>query len=249
MRPSLFPALLAALALSAGCSGAGKGGGGADDDDDDGGFSNPGPVGVPQPSELPHEPLPDLTVNEPLLNTSWFVQEIDADSPMYECAVVEGCLAGTGMRKVLRFSVGVANVGATDLVVGDPADSPEDFEFARCHGHYHYKDFATYTLSAPGGEGVAFGRKQAFCLMDIEEYSQSAPPGGGQFDCGNQGISQGWQDIYESYLDCQWIDVTGIGPGDYELTVTVNADHKIAEAGPAPNTVTIPLTLTAQDLD
>ena len=43
-----------------------------------------------------------------------------------------------------------------------------------------------------------------------------------RYHCMDQGISMGWTDIYEAELDCQWIDITDVEPGDYTLHIEVN---------------------------
>ena len=202
-------------------------------------------VQVPQ-SNGPTEDLPDLTIDTALLDQSlqfYEIETIDTESAEFACAIAEGCLAAEGprYRDVMRFSVGVANIGAVDLHVGDPKDSPEDFVFGACHQHYHYEGFASYQIS-DGCGAVAFGHKQAFCLMDYEDYGEDGPSPEG-YDCIDQGISVGWMDIYHGYLDCQWVEVTGMKSGTYNLSVTVNAEHKIAESGPGVNTVTVPVTI------
>ena len=36
-------------------------------------------------------------------------------------------------------------------------------------------------------------------------------------------------DIYKSDLDCQWIDITDIVPGSYQLKIIINPEMKVAE--------------------
>ena len=238
-RIPLNAALVLSLLLTA-CAGGPGGVPGFSDDDDDG-FSNPGPL-TPPANHGPRELLPDLTVDEPLLASSWETGTEDPSTQANECAVVEGCLVGDqGVRDVLRFDVGVANVGEKDLYIGTPNLESGDFTFSACHGHYHHIGFAEYTLSNASGV-VATGRKQAFCLMDIADY-QGNGDSARYYDCAEQGISLGWEDVYDKSLDCQWIDVTGLPGGSYSLSVTVNAEGRVYESGPAPNTVSVPVTL------
>ena len=70
---------------------------------------------------------------------------------------------------------------------------------------------------------IAAGHKQAFCLVDIENWAwPELGNGDPTYTCINQGISVGWLDVYDRFLDCQWIDVTGVPYGDYTLRIEVN---------------------------
>ena len=129
-------------------------------------------------------------------------------------------MTGTGKRTLMRFDVSAANIGTADLFLGDPAANPDLFAKSPCHGHYHFSGYASYELMNASGEVLITGRKQAFCLEDFERYSPTA--GSAKYTCQYQGISVGWADTYGSYLDGQWLDVTGIPPGNYQLRVTIN---------------------------
>jgi len=171
--------------------------------------------------------LPDLGVDSNDLQQSLLIetQNFGGDS----CAVVEGCVDGTGQRKLLRFNTTTPNYGPGDVFLGNPVGNPE-FVYSSCHRHYHFTEYADYRLLDMGGNIVARGHKQAFCLVDLWH-----PPGMGgdarpQFpDCGFQGISAGWADVYHRGLDCQWIDITGVPSGRYVLEVQINPAHVIQE--------------------
>ena len=135
------------------------------------------------------------------------------------CELLEGCVGGTGWRTILRFTTSIPNIGSRDLVLGIPANNPDVFHFSDCHGHHHFDDFAVYEL-LDGDTIVASGHKQAFCMLDT--ISWAWPFEFSQFDCANQGISRGFTDNYESGLPCQWVDVTGVAPGDYTLRIELN---------------------------
>jgi hypothetical protein len=180
---------------------------------------------------------PDLKflVNE-VAPSVWFDEIVfDEDS----CAWIEGCVSGTGPRRLLRFDVVTANVGTADMVMGDPTDNVDLFEYSECHDHYHFSGYARYELLDGGGEVVAPGHKQAFCLLDSERFEGMADDetvrDRGRYNCEFQGISRGWQDNYHSGLDCQWLDVTDVAPGDYDIAVFINEGEEIAELSYANN--------------
>ena len=163
-------------------------------------------------------PLPDLTVLDTDLDIYDQLIFVAPDS----CSLYEGCVDGTGWRRVLRFDTKIANRGATDMVLGVPANHPDLFTFSPCHEHHHFDDYATYEL-LDGDEVVAAGRKQAFCLVDWESWAwPELTEEDRQYTCFNQGLKVGWSDTYEEQLDCQWIDVTGLAEGDYTLRMEVN---------------------------
>jgi hypothetical protein len=191
-------------------------------------------------------PLPggsvDVTVDaNAIVDSIGFSDETFAPE---HCAVVEGAtLAGT--RLLLRFDTIIVNVGDRALVVGDPVDpvpplTASDFAFSPCHGHFHFTDWAEYSLVDSLGTPVALGHKQAFCLVDSLRYELFAF-GPVYVDCDFQGISPGWGDLYARDLDGQWVDVTGVPEGDYTLVVAVNVAGKIVEDDVAPNVVEVPV--------
>ena len=163
--------------------------------------------------------LPDLIIDQARVASSW--QVVNSNFKSDSCAVVEGCVNGTGKRRLLRFDVATPNIGTADLVLGDPAGNPL-FVFSSCHGHYHFSGYAEYNLlNSSGTATVLNGRKQAFCLRDSSQYLSGNFPSHG-YNCSNQGLSVGWQDVYSRTLTCQWLDITGVPSGDYILEVIIN---------------------------
>lgn len=178
--------------------------------------------------------LPDLGIDQDDLRNSVLI-ETQYFAPGH-CAVFEGCVDGTGNRRLLRFNTTTPNYGPGDVFMGDPRGS-STFEYSSCHDHYHFREYADYRLLDMGGNIVARGHKQAFCLVDLWQ-----PPGlrgraDPQFNhCGFQGISAGWADVYHRGLDCQWIDITGVPSGRYVLEVVVNPARVIREHNYSNNT-------------
>ena len=157
--------------------------------------------------------------------------------------MIEGHVIAGG-RRLLRFSTESRNIGGEDVVLGDPEDNPEWFEYHDCHGHYHSLSFASYRLLDLGGNVAATGRKVSFCLEDIVRWSLTAAEES-KYTCEYQGIQAGWSDIYSSGLDGRWVDITVVPPGEYLLEVTVNPDHLLLEGHYSNNTTTIPVSIPA----
>ncbi len=135
------------------------------------------------------------------------------------CELFEGCVGGLGMRRLMLFTVATPNIGSADLVMGIAANHPDLYHYSDCHDHYHFDEFARYELR-DGDKLAATGHKQAFCMLDTVSWAW--PNELSTFDCANQGISRGFTDFYEAGLPCQWVDITGLPPGPYTLTITLN---------------------------
>ncbi|MBY0275481.1 hypothetical protein K2Z84_09070 [Candidatus Binatia bacterium] len=155
----------------------------------------------------------------------------------------EACVGGPGIRKLLRFDVLVHNRGDADLAVGNPKLRPDLFVYSGCHRHYHFRGAARYELLDASGALVRTGRKQGFCLQDTlpSQLVTDTPPR--RYDCADQGVQVGWADWYPATLDCQWIDVTDVPPGDYRLHVFWNPDRLMPESTLADNEGTIPIVI------
>ena len=135
-------------------------------------------------------------------------------------------------RKLLRFDTRAMNVGNIDYNLGDPFDPLNpNFIYDPCHRHYHFENFAEYSVYSISDINeinnlVPETGKRAFCLMDSAPIPGNLFSGrrrsGSRYNCDNQGISVGWQDIYGSNLDCQFVDITHLPNGQYNLVVTLN---------------------------
>ncbi len=180
--------------------------------------------------------LPDLVINKRLLKTSVVTERHAFNTE--SCDYQEGCITSAGTRKLLRLDVGIANKGTDDLVVGNPDGQPGLFVYSPCHDHYHMKTMIRYRLLNLNYSAVIRARKQAFCLRDNYPFTSWAGESQG-YNCDFQGITAGWQDVYDKSLDCQYVDITGVPGGNYYLEVTVNPLHVFAESNYANNTVVV----------
>ena len=201
--------------------------------------------------------LPDLVMDQRLLSTQIFVSEEQYTAS--SCTVVEGVVTRPGKQVVLRFNSSSANVGQSDMVIGDPSQCPLLFEFSDCHQHLHFRDYSAYRLwteagyanwvatrdpNAPANVGnnanilaaatasgdLISGHKQGFCMVDSAQYSASAGPAKFLSCSNNQGISVGWEDVYAPQLPDQFIQITGLAEGTYVLENQVNPDQLLPEA-------------------
>jgi len=187
--------------------------------------------------------LPDMIVDTVTLQQNWLVR--DENLPADACSVLEGGVT-PGVRRIIRFTVTTPNVGTADINVGNPADhiAANDglFEFATCHQHYHFRNYAKYELIDPRTGHVWKAAKRGFCMLDTDPVPASvdgtAPRSAQYKSCGNltlpgnQGISHGWSDTYKFYLGGQYFVLDGgdnqpvVPPGDYILRITANPPFK-----------------------
>ncbi len=180
--------------------------------------------------------LPDLSVVasavDPMIVTNTFAPT--------SCAVVEG-LVQSGTRTLIRFTTETENSGTADLFFGDPSTNSL-FVWAPCHAHYHFQNYMSYRLKDMNGNIVALGLKVGFCVLDVFRWSPSAG-NSAKYSCTDQGIQVGWGDVYDSTLDGQWIDITGIPAGNYNIEIECNPQGIIQESNYSNNIIEVPIAI------
>lgn len=192
-------------------------------------------------------PLPDLTVNAEALarDVGFAAMTFAADT----CEVRERCVAASGRRLTLHFTVSTSNLGTSDLVLGDPR-TLSGFTYSDCHRHFHRDGYTSYELLDVSGAKVIVASKRSFCLMDsapVRSFPLAGPTGG--YTCEFQGIARGWSDSYDNGFDCQFMDVTDLPPGSYRLRVTVNPDRQFAELSYENNTAEVTVNIPGPNSD
>ena len=192
----------------------------------------------PQNNRIDLDGTPDLVVRTEYTEHQWVVRDEKFAADL--CSVVEGGI-DPGTHRVVRFSVGTANIGDADLYLGNPQDhiNANDglYEFALCHQHYHFRHYATYELVDPATGRLWRAAKRGFCMLDSrpDPAWMGEPAKDPNFeDCGtttepgNQGISHGWTDVYDFKLGGQFFVLDGgdgqeiVPPGAYIIRITVN---------------------------
>ena len=148
------------------------------------------------------------------------------------------------LRTLLKFDSLTHNWG---LCPFRPNLNREDWIFHTCHNHYHsFEAFVDFNLlNTTTGEKIAEGHKASFCLEDTtcaEGYTL-------QYRClqtNEQGISPNCGDRYGRYLDCQWIDITGVESGVYLIRQTLNPHRDTQESDFLNNEVTCQVEITVE---
>jgi hypothetical protein len=199
--------------------------------------------------------MADLIVDEKATQNNWLVRV--ENLPANFCSVIEGGVT-PGERTLIRFSVTTPNIGDADVFVGNPvshmdpngdgdfADQDGMFEFASCHNHFHFQNYATYRLlDASGTEWKS--AKAGFCMLDTDPYNVQNGDGTWTYrSCGTttragfQGISAGWADTYMFFLAGQYFVLDGgdgqppVPPGKYIIEVHVNPPYAPSRKGACP---------------
>lgn len=199
--------------------------------------------------------LPDLIVDSKATQNNWLTRV--EDFPADFCSVQEGGVT-PGTHTVIRFTVTTPNIGDADVFVGSPldhmdpnrdgnySDSDGLFQFASCHRHFHFQNYATYKLIDSDGK-VWKAAKRGFCMLDTDPYNVNNGDGTWNYrNCGSntidgfQGISNGWSDTYVFKLGGQYFVLDGgdgqpvVPPGTYTIRVEVNPGYAPARNRPCP---------------
>ena len=207
------------------------------------------------PSRIDRDGSVDLIVDPKATENHWRVKnEVIAEGT---CSAIEGGVT-PGDRRLLRFTVTTPNIGDADNFIGNPREhfAANDglYEFDTCHGHFHFKHYATYKLIDAKTGYVWRAAKRGFCMLDTDPYLPSlrdAPRN--YWNCGNQlidgfqGISKGWNDTYVWKLGGQYFVLDGgdgqptVPAGNYYIEVEVNPAYAPPKKGGCPR-VTDPAT-------
>lgn len=185
--------------------------------------------------------LPDLVPDPNYVQASTYIQRAHMYS--LRCASEEKCLSSSAytaettdydVRVLLRFPQRVKNRGTADFMPNRPRHT---WEWHSCHQHYHSMDeFSHYDLlEVSTGRKVAEGHKASFCLEDTTcDFGHLK-----RFACTahTQGLSPGCYDTYNADIDCQWIDITDVKPGNYILKLQVNPKFLVQESDFTNNVV------------
>ncbi len=166
---------------------------------------------------------PDLQVDAQQLKATIQIGTLtnDQTDPNSACYIQENCIGGYGQRQIIEFSTKIHNIGNKDYFLGYPPANPslanQTWKWDVCHEHWHYDGYAAYLLYDENNNEIPIGFKNGFCVLDL-----GCTTGTGKYSCGNQGISVGCYDEYYVGLTCQWVDITSVPDGKYQLVVKTN---------------------------
>ena len=142
------------------------------------------------------------------------------------------------------------------------------YEPAKSHEHWHLMGFERFQLRSPGGDTLVADRKNGFCLGDrYRNHDAASTPNTPNGDAGatgalatylrgnmcrhhepraldvTEGISVGSGDDYRRDVDFQWLDITGVPSGTYDVVNTVNDDRTLVEKSYDNNSSSIAVSI------
>lgn len=214
-------------------------------------------VGFPA---LAQADLPDLVADPP---SRPLVEDLTHDGSTLRAMRFNGYLRNASTTAALEVN-GADNVAGVMQVVSQHVFSPlEDIAMDEAtlyyddkdgHNHWHLRRAAMYSLwSADGSAMVAPAAKVGFCLTDSYNPVTGAETGTYNAGCAQNtpgaasvqmGMSPRFQDIYGRGLWYQWVDISNVAPGVYQLRTDIDPEDVIAESNevnlPASRPVNVP---------
>ncbi len=149
-----------------------------------------------------------------------------------------------------------------------PTTNSMYYEPARMHQHWHLMGFERFQLRNLSGGTVVADRKNGFCLGDrYKTHDAGSLPNTPNGDAGatgrlgkflranmckhhdvsaldvTEGISVGSGDDYKHTVDFQWLDITEVPSGVYDVVNTVNDDRTLVEKSYDNNTSSIAVSI------
>src|SRR5262245_8164993 len=127
------------------------------------------------------------------------------------------------------------------------------------HNHWHLRDLQNFALNSLGGSQIGTGAKTGFCVYDnVNYFSMPGHPASPVYLRANScspeqpsaletrvGLSIGWGDRYLWSLAYQYIDITGVPAGQYQLDAGVNTALGLHEISQSNNSTWVKLQLNS----
>ncbi len=154
---------------------------------------------------------PDLLPDHNYLVNSMYMNNSHVAT---NCEIQEDCVLGFGTRELLAYGVLIWNLGNQPYYPGTPTTNPDGYQWAPCHGHYHYIGFAESYLYDDQFQQVDFARKTSYAVVNTNCMPGASGAG--------PALAPGCGDAYPAGYACQWVDVTDLDTGNYYLVLRVN---------------------------
>jgi hypothetical protein len=134
------------------------------------------------------------------------------------------------------------------------------YEVEDGHDHFHVQNFERYQLRPVDSTEWRGSRKEGWCLRDDgnlrghpQRYNDA------DFDCGadmanealavRQGITEGWADVYDWYLEGQYVDLDGYTlPGDFCVAADADPQQQLTETSEDNNSTSTVVHITETEV-
>jgi phosphohistidine phosphatase SixA len=226
---------------------------------------SPGQDKTALPPELSPTPIPEPTAESEQPETELLLPDLQT-KPLDELAIRTN--ASTN-QKLLRLTNSILNSGLGPLELHGVHNPETDktivtqyiysqdgtiveheageFIYHPGHNHWHMENLARYELWSITEDGyidelVGLTDKVSYCLRDsarVDVPGAVATQGYSKCDQEIQGISVGWVDIYKFNTAGQYVDITGLPDGLYELRSTADPENQIMELDDTNNTARV----------
>ena len=137
----------------------------------------------------------------------------------------------------------------TGAVVGKVAAGSLEYDGRAGHDHWHFRDFASYSLLDRDKVKVVDSGKEAFCLAPTDPIDLTVDNAEWRpwltnlgTACGEEGslwirevLQVGWGDTYTQYRPGQSFDITDLPNGKYFVKVLANPDGVLRESDTSNN--------------
>ncbi|MCW2794035.1 MAG: hypothetical protein JWO76_3133 [Nocardioides sp.] len=124
-----------------------------------------------------------------------------------------------------------------------------EFDHKATHQHWHFRDFATYTLLRADKTTAVVSRKEAFCLANTDAVDLTVPDADWNpentdltTDCGyedslslRQVLAAGWGDTYAQFRAGQSFDLRKLKNGVYYIATIANPRNRLIESSTDDN--------------
>ncbi len=157
--------------------------------------------------------------------------------------VLDYCVP-VGTRRVLAVDFDLVNRGKEDLYLGEDYLSPWNVYshrelWTRFTGFWRImvrdKANTVVAMVEPAMVPSLSGTRPAFPWASTTR----------RFNFNSQGLRGGWIQTVQSHWACQYVDITGVPPGDYSVEVIADPWDRIPETDESNNSVSFPITLEA----
>jgi len=212
---------------------------------------------------LPNLLLPDLDQRPPLaVSVRWggppkhhplLVFTSSVENIGYGPLIVEGRRASRRVPTMRAVQLIALEKGGFRRVVGV---GRLRYNVSPSHSHWHLLPFERYELRTLAGAQIVRDHKSGFCLTsDHQSPLPTLGPRGtpvDKSDCRKnepgalrvfEGMAVGWGDIYIPAKEGQYVDITNVAPGTYDLVHRVNVGRLLRETNYANDSASLRIRL------